>query len=175
MRLYSWVVMYLEGIHAGIQTAHLQGEIHSKYHGLVQNDIKYQTQDNGFIPIGSAFKSTTHSKCLDIYNEWEQDHKVIQVYNGGYSSSLRQRHDQLRKYGDMFGLPYAQWHESQDALDGALTAVGIIVPEKYYNSWMVKKPNYTAIATNGLGQALRAPKTDEEDFFDFLHNCKHAR
>jgi hypothetical protein len=149
MRLYSWVVMYLEGIHAGIQTAHCQGAISSKYREL------------------TAFGDLQR---LSLYQEWESKHSVIQVYNGGYSSSLRERYLKLEKYGKMFGLPYAKWHESQDALDGALTAVGIVVPERYYNRYMIKGSEYT-----NQTSLVKPPKTDEEDFYELLHNCKHAR
>lgn len=153
MRLYSWVNMYLEGIHAGIQTAHVQGEIHAKYQALVEDEQACSA------PLIITNSKSRCQRKLDLYNEWERNHKVIQVYNGGYASSLRQRVDELAIYAEHFNLPFAKFHEGVDALDGALTAVGIIVPEQLYD-----RKNRDA-----------APESAEGAFYTFLHNCKHAR
>lgn len=133
MILYSWVNMYLEGIHAGIQTAHVMGEISSKY------------------------RTGPYNLRLKMYWDWEQNYKVIQVYNGGYSSSLKQRLTDLETYADKFQLPFASFHESEDALNGALTAIGVVVP-----SYLYDRVNKDAPSVEG-------------DFWRFLHECKHAR
>lgn len=166
MRLYSFVNMYMEGIHAGIQTAHVASEISSKYRKL-HLDERLMSSFAKTGPLGMK---------LAMFHEWETKYKVIQVYNGGYSFSLRHRYDVLHKYAEKFGLPLAKFHESKEALDGALTAVGIIVPERYYNFGLIKKSTqYPIVVTNGLGDAPHAVKTDEESFHDFIHSCKHAR
>lgn len=155
MRLYSWVNMYLEGIHAGIQTAHVQAEIHSKYQLLMEDQVQAVIRGDYF----ESLHDNQLRQKLDMYNEWERNHKVIQVYNGGYSSSLRQRIRDLEVYASHFNLPFAYFHEGQDALDGALTAVGIIVPEKLYDP-----RNREA-----------DPESAEGALHRLLHNCKHAR
>lgn len=151
MRLYSWVNMYLEGIHAGIQTAHVQGEILVKYEDLVMDEASAIPQ-----PF-ETLKGSNNYKKLQVYKTWNKYHKVIQVYNGGYSSSLRDRYKELCVYADRFSLPFAQFHEGKDALDGALTAVAIVVPEDLYD------------------QKNRGAPSAEGDFYAFLHSCKHAR
>lgn len=153
MRLYSFVNMYMEGIHAGIQTAHVQGEIHAKYQLQLEGEV------NQLIHGKDVGWNSLAREKLSMYNEWERNHKVIQVYNGGYSSSLRQRFLDLEVYAHHFNLPYAKFHEGQDALDGALTAVGIIVPEHLYD-----RKNREA-----------EPESAEGAFYALLHSCKHAR
>lgn len=147
MRFYSYVVMYLEGIHAGIQTAHVQGAIASKYRALAQEEDSLD-----------LVNSKNHRK-LSTYHEWESKHLVTQVYNGGYMSSLEQRYDDLSLYADKFTLPIAKFHESREALGGVLTSVGIIVPERFYST----------AARNA------DPESNEGAFYRLLHNCKHAR
>lgn len=154
MRFYSWVVMYLEGIHAGIQTAHVQGAIHSKYRSLVQDEIQEVVHGRR----GDIWTSKNYQK-LKLFEEWESEFLVTQVYNGGYSDSLYRRFNDLSVYAEHFNLPYAKFHESKEALDGALTAVGIIVPEHLYSN-----KNRDA-----------DPESNEGAFYRLLHNCKHAR
>jgi hypothetical protein len=151
MRLYAFTNMYMEGIHAGIQTAHALGELYNKY---------------GMYP-----KEPEFAKLED----WSKNHKTIYIYNGGLSSMLWDRYQALREFTLQFGLPIARFYESKEALNGALTAVALVVPEEYYRYHLLQKsPQMTAV-TNGLGQLLHAPKTDEEKFYDLLHNCERAR
>lgn len=147
MRLYSWVNMYLEGIHAGIQTQHACDGMTVKYYDRVTAGIKKMSMPND-----------DHKK-LNMIMDWKRDHKVIQIFNGGYSSSLRERYKALTDYATKFCLPLGKFHESKDALDGALTAVCIIVPEQYYNR---------AARESG-------PESDVGSFWQLLHNCRHAR
>lgn len=107
MRLYSFTSMYMEGIHAGIQTAHLVSVMSAKY--------------------------PKDSREYDIFQMWATRHKTIFVSNGGMAWNLRQRYQELQVKASLHTLPVAQFHESRDALDGALTAIGIIVPEYLYS------------------------------------------
>jgi len=144
--------MYLEGIHAGIQTAHVQSAIESKYRLLTKDELDV---------MGERFfeTETKNLRILRKYQDWADRYKVIQVYNGGYSSSLRQRFSTLGTYAAYFELPFASFNEGEDALDGALTSVGIIVPENLYD-----RDNRDA-----------DPQSPEGSFYRFLHECKHAR
>lgn len=150
MRLYAFTNMYTEHIHAGIQTAHALGELNNKY------------------PLGAGVPNA-------VLHEWQTLHKTIYIYNGGLASMLWTRYQALREFANQFELPVARFYESKEALNGALTAVAIVVPEKYYRYHLIPKaPGFTAV-TNGLGEVLGPPKTDEEKFYDLLHNCERAR
>jgi hypothetical protein len=153
MRLYAYTNMYTEGIHAGIQTAHVIGELNAKYQ-----------EDN-------------HSEEWMVLLDWQMNHKTIYVYNGGLADMLWSRYKALREFANKFGLPIARFYESKEALNGALTCVGIVVPEKYYRRHLIPTAPPIALlnGTDGLGNVLRPPKSAEEEFYDLLHNCERAR
>ncbi|KKM67218.1 hypothetical protein LCGC14_1473340 [marine sediment metagenome] len=103
MRAYYFGNMYLSSIQQGIQAAHAT-------HGLFN---KYAASE----------------KAETLFN-WSQNHKTMILLNGGYSENLR-------KIIALFGhnenpYPWAFFNESEEAADGLLTSVGIVLPEKIY-------------------------------------------
>lgn len=113
LRAYSLNNMYLSGIHAGIQTAHSHHELALKY--LVK------LNDN---------KNTDNQKELLI--DFLQNHKTIVVLNGGMHTNLLSFLSILNLYERDIDYPFAEFYESQEALNGALTNITIILPEKIY-------------------------------------------
>jgi hypothetical protein len=110
MRFYSFTNMYTSGIHAGIQTAHAVHSMMSKYRGR----------------DGSPPKEL---KLID----WADDHQTIIVLNGGYHENLNAIYEQLKPISAELELPIIKWAESKAALNGATTAVGIVVPQSIYD------------------------------------------
>jgi hypothetical protein len=95
--------MYLSSIQQGIQAAHVTAELFMK----------------------------AHSEEGNMYLlDWANNHKTMILLNAGYSEELRR----LIEFFDTKQNPYpwASFNEGQDALDGALTCVGIVLPEKIY-------------------------------------------
>ncbi|QEQ95012.1 hypothetical protein pEaSNUABM56_00236 [Erwinia phage pEa_SNUABM_56] len=103
-RLYSIVNQYISGIHAGIQTAHAVHELFVKY------------------PQGT-------NSATNLLWDWAVQDKTIIVLEGGYQSNL-ERIFELAKA--VKSLPSAKFHEEQAALNGALTAITIVLPEYMY-------------------------------------------
>ncbi len=106
MRAYFFGNMYLSSIQQGIQAAHTLAEIYNKY----------------VFPDG----------CREYFvlEHWAKEHKTMILLNAGYS-------DEIRSLVTFFNtndnpLPWAYFNEGKDSLDGALTCVGIIVPEEFY-------------------------------------------
>ena len=110
MRAYFFGNMYLSSIQQGIQAAHVVAEM----------SVKYYCAMDGGDPKGNSF------------HEWAAYHKTMILLNGGYSETIHE----LVQFFDhpSNSYPWASFHEGQDALDGALTDVGIILPEKIYNT-----------------------------------------
>jgi len=107
MRGYFWGNMYLSSIQQGIQSAHCLGDMFVKYQNSVDADI-------------------------DILYDWAENHKTMILLNGGYSETLRVL---LEMFNDKRNpYPFTSFNEGKDALDGALTCVGIILPEKIYEA-----------------------------------------
>ena len=108
MRAYFFGNQYISSIQQGIQAGHVLSELFIKY--------------NHYGYAGT-------SDCTMLY-DWATDHKTMILLNGGYSETLRELYAFLSSEENPY--PYANFHEGQDALDGALTSVGIILPEKIY-------------------------------------------
>jgi hypothetical protein len=59
-------------------------------------------------------------------------HKTIVVLNGGNSASLNDIYRQLTVIATKLHLPVAKFTEDLQSLNGATTAIGIIVPPRIY-------------------------------------------
>lgn len=111
-RLYSIVNQYISGTHAGIQTAHAMHEMFIKHP-----------------PQGSR-------NADELVWQWAVSDKTIIVLDGGYQSNLERIFELMQ---GCRSLPSAKFHEEQAALNGALTAVCIVLPEYMYN------PQYSTV------------------------------
>jgi hypothetical protein len=98
--------MYLSSLQKGLQTAHVVGEI--------------------------ALCSSVRSQEKKVFNQWSEQDKTIIVLNGGNSASLQAFERFLRTSGCEW--PWAAFHEDEQSLNGAITAVGVIVPESVYKN-----------------------------------------
>jgi hypothetical protein len=111
MRCYHLNNFYLSGIHAGIQSAHAQHELASKY---------LMTADGDF-----------YDETLIQYEEWAKHHKTIVVLNGGMQKDL-QLWVEFLTVNSHHLFPWSAFYESIDALNGALTNVALVLPEHMY-------------------------------------------
>lgn len=108
MRLYTFINYYLSSIQQGIQTAHIQGEL-----------------------ANQVFKDNMTSFKSHMIKDWSINHKTIVVCNGGNGSSLW---DLIKFFQHKENIyPWDSFCEDGDSLGGALTGVGIILPEEIYD------------------------------------------
>ena len=105
MRAYYFGNMYLSSIQQGFQAAHVTHELFRKYPGP--------------------------NKYHDQLASWADLHKTMILLNGGYSDNLRELINMFAVHQNPY--PWASFNEGQDSLDGALTCVGIVLPEKIYD------------------------------------------
>jgi hypothetical protein len=128
--------MYLSSIQQGIQNAHVVADMF----------IKYDTDGD----------AQQERKLYD----WAENHKTMILLNGGYSETIR---NLLTFFCDKQNpYPYKSFCEGQDALDGALTCVGIILPEKIYVAASLARKDPDVLMTiNNTGQ-LYVDGTDNE-------------
>ncbi len=111
MRAYYFGNMYLSSIQQGIQAAHVPHEPFTKYPRMHPHSA---------------------GATENYLWEWAENHKTMVLLNAGYG-------DEIRSLVEMFDTrrnpyPWVDFHEGQDSLDGALTCVGIILPEKIYHT-----------------------------------------
>lgn len=108
MRYYGFGNYYLSSLQQGLQAAHGVGDILTEF--------EYDTHE---------FK---------IAREWAKNHKTMILLNGGNSEMLQSLYaffEKLKEQG--MNLPFIKFHEDEMSLNNALTHVGIVIPEKYYN------------------------------------------
>ena len=123
MRAYFFTNMYLSSIQQGIQPLHVISEMFVKYVGPDPGQEYF------------------------ILDKWARDHKTVICLNAGYSEEIGILMRFFSHPDNPF--PWASFNEGKDALDGALTSVGIILPEEIYNA-----------AKNLRGPSLQTPVCD---------------
>lgn len=110
LRAYFFQNMYLQGIQAGIQTQHTTTEMFVKY--SIKGGSRYTKQES-------------------LLDDWVCEHKTTIVLNGGMSGDLLELERLLSSEANPY--PWSSFRESEYALNGSLTNVGIILPEKVYS------------------------------------------
>ena len=108
MRAYFFGNMYLSQIQQGIQATHVLGEMCLEH-----------------------CNSTSEYPGKYLW-DWIGFHKTVILLNAGYSSEILSLVDFFDNNKNPY--PWASFREGEDALDGALTCTGIILPEKIYES-----------------------------------------
>jgi len=148
MRAYFFGNMYLSSIQQGIQAGHVIGELSLKY--LIK-------KENALI----------HQECGQaLYLGWVEDHKTMILLNAGYGSEL---HDLVTMFSsnENESFPWAPFYESTDALDGAITCVGIILPVRIYElSKLIRDPDEFKIIEH-LVTTTGQWKTEEGETWEY--------
>lgn len=106
MRFYAMGNMYLSSIQQGIQAAHALGDMVVKYH---QPELKVDYK---------------------LY-DWLENHKTMVLLNGGRSVDLAAMLELISR-PENTDLPFGCFREDEDSLQGILTTVAIILPERLY-------------------------------------------
>ena len=106
MRFYSFTnANYMSQLQLGLQTAHVVAEV-------AVNSYKF--------------------KNSGMFGMWARDHKTITILNGGNCAGLLE----IKEFFEQSANPYvwASFNEDQESLNGAITAVGIVVPAEIYET-----------------------------------------
>lgn len=108
LRAYFFGNMYISPIQHGIQAAHVVTKMAARY-------------CNNYEATG------------DVFFDWADVGVTKILLNGGYHSNLEAVYAILEYLCPPLGLPFGKFHEEVDALNGALTSVGVVVPEEIYS------------------------------------------
>lgn len=109
-RFYSFTNFYLSSIQKGIQTAHAISEMSVTDYGCKEDRPKI------------------------AYAKWATFDKTVIVLNGGNQSMLEVIFSIATEFANRHHLPVVKFHEDEQSLNGALTAVGIILPKDVYET-----------------------------------------
>jgi hypothetical protein len=105
--------MYLSSLQNGIQTAHIVSELFAKYDSAESDNPQTEQQES-------------------MVYDWAHDHKTIINLDGGNSANLTSINDWLELNECPF--PFTSFHEDEESLNGAITGVGIVLPEYVYEA-----------------------------------------
>lgn len=142
-RLYTFTNLYVSSIQKGIQTAHVVSDLFAKY-----SNTNY---------------------CL---NEWAANHKTIIVLNGGNQESLIQTYVEMGMFAEKRKLPHVKFKEDIESLNGAVTAIGIVLPNEIYNLQKMYRNEDGSIDDAKLEYVKRC--IDDSPFLDTLFKASLA-
>jgi hypothetical protein len=103
MRFYSFTNWMLRPIQQGIQPGHAAVELFVKYH---------------------------HSSVVKILYDWAENYKTFMCMNGGNNADLLELWSFVDDINNPY--PYAAFYEDEQSLNGTMTSIGIVLPEKIY-------------------------------------------
>jgi len=104
-----------------------------------------------------------------MYQEWANDYKTIILLNGGMSVNLATVVQHFSDQANPFDWDY--FNESKDALDGALTSVGIILPEEVF---MNAKLSKLLTPIELIERSEREISRWEQDLYKIISSAKVA-
>lgn len=108
-RFYSFVNrLYMSPIQLGIQTAH----------GVSSMMCKTQLDPD---PAGN-----------ELVLQWAMESPTIMVCDGGNVASLLSIEARVGSLAPRLGLPWASFREDEQSLAGAITQVGVLVPDRVF-------------------------------------------
>jgi len=111
MRCYHFGNMYMSSIQQGIQAAHAQMELFNKY---------VPQTDEDSIP----------EEIFTQLFDWSKNHKTMICLNGGYLETMQELYDFMNVSQNPY--PFSNFHEAKETMNGMLTNVAIVLPEKIY-------------------------------------------
>jgi hypothetical protein len=153
LRLYVFVNFYLSSIQQGIQSAHVVHSLFTKYPDPVL------------------------SKRNELLWNWARNHKTMIVLNGGANSDIHEIFYTLEQlqHTRIGNMPFECFHEDENSLGSVMTAVGVVVPEQFFNATQgVDSLSYYTELSDGSRQRF-AVATPEHRFITMLKSCGLAR
>ena len=133
MRAYFFGNMYLSSIQQGIQAHHCATEMYNKYFPRPTFEGE------------CCFHASPQTVQLA---DWGHDHKTDVLLSAGFSETIREIHDGFEDFDNPY--PFAKFHEGHDALDGALTCAGIILPEEIYEVAKEVRSSYGSVGRHNV-------------------------
>lgn len=113
MRLYTFTHFMLSSIQQGIQASHVQSNLF----------VKYQRKN---------------SKEVKTLFEWADAPTMI-CLNGGNSASLAELYAKFENLATFLKLPFAEFREDEESMEGIRTAVGVIITPRLYDAAAVMR------------------------------------
>jgi len=121
LRFYCFVNFYLSSIQQGIQTGHCAVDLVMKY-----------------LDAGGAASAEVTPEKAEMVRRWAASYKTFIILNGGDAENIEELERVIAAAGD---FPFATFHESESALKGLMTCVGVALPETVFDVKPVVRPD----------------------------------
>lgn len=132
MRFYGFGNYYLSSLQQGLQAGHTIAELFvdfGRYGNQSANKFANQQENVHHLIRGQ------------MVFDWAKNHKTMVLLNGGNSKDLAELFEFFASPENKF--PFAKFNEDEQSLCNALTYVGIILPERIYDSAAaIRRGNY---------------------------------
>lgn len=135
LRAYYFGNMYLKLIQQGIQALHATARMF----------VKYQHHE----PV--------YRETISMLYDWAENHETVILMDGGYAENVYNLIDFFRREDNIY--PWHDFYESKAALDGALTCVGIVLPDKIFDT--AKKIRERTYTLEGVKLLKGVPDSSE--------------
>ena len=153
MRAYFFVNTALSGIQKGLQVAHCVAEMLAKY------------KDH---PSAEEFKPAWG---------WATNHKTIVVLEGGFHKDLEELNTLLWPGATRgkHSYPWANFFEDRETMNGMMTAVGIILPERIYEAARIVREENYVLGTSAFMVKNEKFTAWEIQLITLINSCPLAR
>lgn len=141
-RCYHFGNFYLSSIQQGIQAAHAQMELFNKYTPNLGNDNMVDDE-----------------LSIDMLFTWSTQYKTMICLNGGMMSNLIEIRDIMIDSENIY--PWSEFYEHEDALNGMITNVAIVLPEKIFGTAEALRRRKYYLEGNLVKQQPVQPMSDE--------------
>ena len=125
MRIYHFGNFYMSSIQQGIQAAHAQMEIFVKYPLIDLNGIIANGDRPGAKLIREASKA-------DFLYSWAVYYKTMICLNAGMDIDLKGILELMNDEDNPY--PWSCFYEAEEAMNGMLTNIAIVLPERIYET-----------------------------------------
>lgn len=126
MRCYHFGNFYMSSIQQGIQAAHAQMELFTKYQPIDSRyfDTHFHTTEERVV----------YEEAVDMLYDWAQNHKTMVCLNGGANIDLQRIEGVMEMEGNPY--PWSTFHEEPGAVSHieTLTNIAIVLPERIYET-----------------------------------------
>lgn len=166
-RFYSFNNMYLSGLQKGLQTAHVVAEMSN----TIKNIFAFADAKNEFKGLHTDDNVNELQKICS-YNAWKAEHKTIIMLDGGNSAALQNILNIFDKFITEDNVPLAvtYFHESEGALNCALTCVGIILPKCIYEHAAYLREGKDLTPYSFTNDKIMSQ--NEKMFFKIINSCR---
>lgn len=145
LRFYCFINFMLSSIQQGIQTGHASVELMTSV---------------------ALSRKVMLSPSDEMALDWAKNHKTYICLNGGNHAAIGVAEDIIAFQNGRY--PHASFYESEEALGGLRTCVGVVLPDYIFNATFDKARTFQYSTGHSI-YSYKNPHTDKETVYEPGH------